>query len=164
MPKKVLSGIIERNGLDADAKAEFLSEWENKKQLFDEALRKGFVHECITAADDEALFSGKVSVDLRSGSFTYTEQEYREHIKNIILLSENNSNYRFYALPENPFANTNIILSERSVAVTRLLPPQITFVFSHPAMCEAFLGYANHLNDQYKQDKITVRRQLERYI
>ena len=164
MPKKVLNSIIERNGLDGNAKAEILSEWKNKKKLFEDALRKGFVHECITVADDETLFSGKVPVDLRNGSFTYTLQEYKEHIINVISLSESHSNYRFYALPENPFTNTNIIFSETSVAVTRLIPPQITFTFSHPAMCEAFLGYANHLKEQYKQDRITVRRLLERYI
>ena len=164
MPEKVLNSMIERNGLDGSARNEILSEWKNKTMLFEDALQKGFVHECITVADDETLFGGKVPIDLRSGSFTYTEQEYKEHIKNIIALSESHSNYRFYALPENPFANTNIIFSESSVAVTRLLPPQITFTFSHPAMCEAFLGYANHLKEQYKQDRITVRRQLERYV
>lgn len=164
MPESVIKSVIERNELGEETKGEILSEWNSKTRLFHQVLKNGFVHECIKPAEEELLFGGKVPVDVRGASFTYTPQEYKEHIKNIIALSENHSNYRFYVLPDAAFTNINVVVSENSVMVTRLLSPKITIVFSHPAMCEAFWGYADHLKEQYKQDRITVRRQLERYV
>ena len=44
-----------------------------------------------------------------------------------------------------PFGNTDIVFSDKAVAVTRLSSPTITFSFSHPAMCEAFYAYYKYL-------------------
>lgn len=156
--------MIKRNCLDKQTGNEVLSEWKAKSKFFSNRLKNGCVHECICLAEDELLFGGKIPVDIRSADLIYTPHEYKEHIKNIIALLESNPNYRFYALPDTPFSNIGMAVSENAVAVTRLLPPQITFAFSHPAMCEAFLGYVSHLKQQYKQDKITTKRLLERYL
>ena len=164
MPKTLIKSIIRRNGLDETSARKILSEWGTKSQFLSDELKNGFVHECICPAEDEALFNGKIPIDIQSAYLTYNPQEYKEHIKNVIALSENHPNYRFYALPDTPFTNADLVVSEKSAAVTRLLPPQTTFVFSHPSMCEAFSGYVNHLKEQYKQDKITTKRLLERYI
>lgn len=164
MPETLIKSMIKRTGLDDAAGRRVISEWSAKSRAFAGELKGGYVHECICPAEDELLFDGDVPVDLQSASITYTPQEYREHIKNIIALSESNPNYRFYALPDTPFTNISVVISEKSVAVTRLLPPQITFAFSHHAMRDAFSGYADYLKGQYKQDKITTKRRLERYV
>lgn len=164
MPETLIKSMIKRNELGEDVSCKILSEWETANRVFNEGLKDGFVHECICPADDELLFIGKVPVDLGSASLTYTPQEYRDHIKNIIALLESNPNYRFYALPDTPFTNISVVVYENSVMATRLLSPQTTFVFSHPAMCKSFLEYADHLKEQYKQDKITTRRLLEKYV
>lgn len=164
MPEALIKGILHRSDLSKTLKEKALAEWESKSRAFDGELKNGFIHECICPARDELLFSGNVPIDLQSSKLTYSPQEYGEHIKNIISVFENHSNYRFYALPEAPFTNIVMVVSDNSVVTTRLLPPQTTFVFSHPAMCEAFSGYAEHLKEQYMQDKITTKRFLERYI
>lgn len=164
MPEALIKSILHRSNLSGAAKEKAFTEWQSKNRFFAGTLKNGFVHECICPAKDELLFSGNVPIDLRSADLTYTPQEYSEHIKNIISVFEKHSNYRFYALPDAPFTNIVMVVSENSVVTTRLLPPQTTFVFSHPAMCEAFSGYANHLKEQYIQDKITTKRFLERYI
>ena len=164
MPEQVIKSIIERNSLDENTSDKLLSEWRSRIRLFKQGLKNGSVCECIKPAEEELLFGGRVPVDIRDVSLTYTPQEYSEHIKNVIALSESNANYRFYALPDMPFTNVSVVVSENSVAATRLLPPKITFAFSHPVLCEAFLEYAGSLKEKYNRDKITTKRLLEKYI
>jgi len=48
--------------------------------------------------------------------------------------------------------------------VARLKPPFLTIRFGHPDLCRAFVAYAERIRDQYKQDKLTTREILERYL
>lgn len=164
MPKETLVSILERCGADETVKNRAFSVWESQKKLLDDTLSGSFVHECIPVADEESLFYGKVTVDIPGINVTYTPKEYAEHIKNIIALSDENPKYRFYALPDAPFVNTKIVLSGGLVTVSRLNTPQVTFLISHPAMYEAFMAYADNITARYKQDKLTTKRHLERYL
>ena len=164
MPKETLVSILERCGADETVKNRAFSVWESRKRLLNVTLNESFVHECIPVADEESLFSNKVSADIPGITVTYTPKEYAEHIRNIMALSEENPQYRFYALPDAPFDNTQIVLSDDLVTVSRLNAPQVTFLISHPAMYEAFMAYADSITARYKQDKLTTKRLLERYL
>ena len=164
MPQETLLAILARTRADDAVKDAVFSVWKNRRELFEANLGKGFVHECIPTAEDEKLFGGEVLTDIPGLTVNYTPQEYAEHIRGIIALSEAHTNYRFYALPDALFENTKIVLSGGTVAVSRLKAPQVTFMISHPAMCEAFTAYADRIKVQYKQDKISTRRMLERYL
>ncbi len=164
MPKETLVSILERCGADETVKNRAFSVWESQKKLLDDTLSGSFVHECIPVADEESLFSNKVSADIPGITVTYTPKEYAEHIRNIMALSEENPQYRFYALPDAPFDNTQIVLFDDLVTVSRLNTPQVTFLISHPAMYEAFVAYADRITARYKQDKLTTKRLLERYL
>ena len=164
MPKETLVSILERCGADETVKNRAFSVWESQKKLLDDTLSGSFVHECIPVADEESLFSNKVSADIPGITVTYTPKEYAEHIRNIMALSEEIPQYRFYALPDAPFDNTQIVLFDDLVTVSRLNTPQVTFLISHPAMYEAFMAYADNITSRYKQDKLTTKRLLERYL
>lgn len=164
MPKETLVSILERCGADETVKNRAFSVWESRKRFLNVTLNESFVHECIPVADEESLFSNKVSADIPGITVTYTPKEYAEHIRNIMALSEDNPQYRFYALPDAPFDNTQIVLSDDLVTVSRLNAPQVTFLISHPAMYEAFMAYADSITARYKQDKLTTKRLLERYL
>ena len=164
MPKETLVSILERCGADETVKNRAFSVWESRKRLLNVALNESFVHECIPVADEESLFSNKVSADIPGITVTYTPKEYAEHIRNIMALSEENPQYRFYALPDAPFDNTQIVLFDDLVTVSRLNAPQVTFLISHPAMYEAFMAYADSITARYKQDKLSTKRLLERYL
>ena len=164
MPKETLVSILERCGADENVKNRAFSVWESRKRFLNVTLNESFVHECIPVADEESLFSNKVSADIPGITVTYTPKEYAEHIRNIMALSEENPQYRFYALPDAPFDNTQIVLSDDLVTVSRLNAPQVTFLISHPAMYEAFMAYADSITARYKQDKLTTKRLLERYL
>ena len=164
MPESLIKSMVKRYGLSESVGNDVLLEWQEKNRIFTDELNHGFVHEIICTAEDELLFSGKIPAEIQSANLTYTPHEYKEHIKNTIAFSDSNPNYRFYALPDTPFTNITIAVSENAVLVTRLLPPQMTFAFSHPAMCEAFSEYVNRLKELNNQDKLTTKRLLERYV
>ncbi|MBR0466211.1 MAG: hypothetical protein IJJ40_01795 [Clostridia bacterium] len=164
MPKETLVSILERCGADETVKNRAFSVWESRKRLLNVTLNESFVHECIPVADEESLFGNKVLTDIPGPSVAYTPKEYAEHIRNIIALSDESPKYRFCALPDAPFANTQIVLSDDIVTVSRLNAPQVTFLISHPAMYEAFVAYADRITARYKQDKLTTKRLLERYL
>ena len=164
MPKETLVSILERCGADETAKNRAFSVWESRKRLLNVTLNESFVHECIPVADEESLFGNKVLTDIPGLNVAYTPKEYAEHIRNIIALSDESPKYRFCALPDAPFANTQIVLSDDLVTVSRLNAPQVTFLISHPAMYEAFVAYADRITARYKQDKLTTKRLLERYL
>jgi len=164
MPKETLLAILERCGADETVKNRALSVWKGRKKLLDDTLQKAFVHECIPLADEESLFGNRVCADIPGIAVTYTPKEYAEHIRYIMALSDENPQYRFYALPDAPFSNTQIVLFDDLVTVSRLNAPQITFLISHPAMYEAFMAYAYSITSRYKQDKLSTKRLLERYL
>ena len=164
MPENTLLSILDRSGADKEMKESVFDIWNNRKSLLTDNLKGGFVHECIPTAKDEQLFAGVIAVDIPGAAQSYTPQEYAEHIRNIIALSDEHVNYRFYELPDAPFQNTQIVITENAIAVIKLNAPQVTFMISHPAMREAFSEYANRIKEQYNQDKITTKRMLERYL
>ncbi len=164
MPKETLVSILERCGADETVKNRAFSVWESRKRLLNVTLNESFVHECIPVADEESLFGNKVLTDIPSLNVAYTPKEYAEHIRNIIALSDESPKYRFCALPDAPFDNTQIVLFDDLVTVSRLNTPQVTFLISHPAMYEAFMAYADSITARYKQDKLSTKRLLERYL
>ncbi|MBQ7131091.1 MAG: helix-turn-helix transcriptional regulator [Oscillospiraceae bacterium] len=164
MPKETLVSILVRCGADETVKNRALSVWESRKKLLSDTLHNSFVHECIPLADEESLFGNRVFADIPGLTVTYTPNEYAEHIRNIMVLSDENPQYRFYALPDAPFANTQIVISNDLVTVSRLNAPQVTFLISHPAMYEAFVAYADRITVRHKLDKLSTKRLLERYL
>ena len=150
--------------LDENVTAELFSHWEDVKNWCDKAVASDFVHEYIKVASEEDILAGKVPVDLTETSVTYTPDEYRDHIKNIIDIAEKYENYRFFALPDEPFSNVRIAVLEKYVSVTKMNEPAITFVFYHPAIRDAFVKYFKKLKERYRKDNITFRRQLEKLL
>ncbi|MBQ4426702.1 MAG: helix-turn-helix transcriptional regulator [Oscillospiraceae bacterium] len=164
MDEDTLVAVLTRSDLDQNAREAVLAAWQARGRLLAHNLETGFVHECIPIADDERLFDDRIPIDLPGVSLFYTPQEYASHIRSVLRLSEEHPNYRLCVLPDVPFENTQIVISEHAVAVKRIKPPQITFLISHPAMCEAFAAYSERIKSRYKQDKISLRQTLERYL
>lgn len=126
-------------------------------------LEKARVNECVTLADDEELFSGKVRIGEQNGisELFYTPKQYSMHLRNIIRLSEIYPNYRLYLLPETPFPNMKLMITEDSASIIHGKKPELSFGFTHPLMCRAFLSYAEALMQQYRMDRNTLRKTLE---
>ena len=132
--------------------------------ILESKIKKGFLHEYAPLPDDEALFADRVQMDIPGFSLTYTPSEYAGHIQNIIALSERYAGYRFCPLPEEAFGDIKLLISDRAVAVIRLKAPYVTILFEHPDLCRAFVSYAERLEEQYRQDRLTMKKSLERYL
>ncbi len=137
--------------------------WKNNNMLLLKKLESGTLYECIPLADDEALSGGTVPISpVFSGTeHFYTPQQYSKHIKNIIALSEKYENYRFYPIPETPFSNIDLLISDNSTKITPASQQGLSFELNHPSMCNAFRDYARTLMEQNKTDRNTLRKMLE---
>ena len=164
MNEKTLNGILLRNNIPEKQVQSILSARDFHRQLYFEKIKKTFVHEIMPVADDNQLFEGKIRVDIPEVPLTYTPQEYADHIREIMRISDSYINYRFFAIPDAPFSNTKISFSDNTVIVTRLKPPNISFIISHPAICEAFSAYAENIKKIYNHDKLTLNQLLKRYL
>lgn len=164
MPESTLLAILDRCGVVGADRQTALDHWRWRSELEARNLEQGFVHACVPLADDDRLFAGRIPVDIPGLSLTYTPQEYGEHIRSILARLERHETYRLYPLPDPPFAGTQLVISREAVIVGRLNPPHLAFLFTHPAMCEAFIGYADRIKETFSQDRTSARRQLERYL
>lgn len=159
MPENLFSKFFNHSELLAEA-SDPNDIYKQMKRFFEKALLSGYFHECAPLPSDEDLFSGKIYPEFLSTP--YSALEFAEHTKNIIN-SLDNTKYRFYPLPEASFLDVQIIISENSVAVSRLKAPFFTVFLEHPFLCRAFAEYADSVKKQYTQDKVTLKRKLEGY-
>lgn len=159
MPENLFSEYFNRSEYKAeDSDAHEI--YKQMKRFFDKSLLSGHFHECAPLPSDEDLFNGKIYPEFLS--MPYSPQEFAEHTKNIISLLDHTT-YRFYPLPEPGFLDVQLIISEKSVAVSRLKAPFFTIFLEHPLLCRAFAEYADSVKKLYSQDKVTLKRKLEGY-
>ena len=159
MPVNLFSDCMNNSELMVEA-SDADDIYKQMKSFFEKALLSGYFHECAPLPNDEDLFNGKIYPEFLSAP--YSPQEFAEHAKNIINLLDN-TKYRFYPLPEPSFSDVQLIISEKSVAVSRLKAPFFTIILEHPFLCRAFAEYADSVKKQYTQDKATLKRKLEGY-
>ncbi len=122
------------------------------------------VYECVTLQEkeDDPKDTGYIESIPGSRKITYTKDAYKDHLRNIISLMNSYPGYRLIELPEMPFLNMQLIISEDFVRIIRTDEPVISFTFTHPLMCHAFVNYAEKLTGHYKTDrKSTVARLKE---
>lgn len=164
MPEKTLMGALLRTGADDSEISRVLDMRKQRLAVFERGVECGFLHEFIPLPQDKEIGEGGVFMDIPGLSVAYTKKEYSEHIANVIALSERHNNYRFCILPESPFEDMKILVSDRAVAVTRLKEPHVTILLEHPDLCRAFVAYARRIREKYMQDKLTTKKLLERYL
>jgi len=164
MPEETLERVMARGSIPAPDRAAIRTAQRERRELMMSSLADSYVQECIPVADDEALFAEEVPIDLPVAAMNYTPSEYGEHIRQILSLSDHYAAYRFVALPQAPFAHTQILITADTVAVRRLRAPFVTFVISHPVLCRSFFTYANRMITQFRQDKLALHHELERYL
>jgi hypothetical protein len=164
MPEKVLKALLDRCRADEDARRSAISAMSAARELFDSLTAKLTITEFIPVADDETLYAGSLPADVPGVAAFYQPEEYSEHIRAILELMETRERYRFCPLPDAPFPNTRIFISEGGVWVSRLTSPLVTFRLTHPAMCEAFRSYAEDISARYMRGSEDTKNALEKYL
>lgn len=164
MPEKTLVSALDRVGADDVTRRRMLGVRSRQEELLTRHINDGFLYEFAPLPDESALFNGEVYMDLPGLGVPYTPAEFSIHLRNITELSEGYANYRFTVIPEDPFEDVKVIISEQAVAVTRLKAPYLTIMFEHPELCRAFVAYAERIREQHKQDRFTTGKMIERYL
>ena len=127
-------------------------------------MREGFLHLCSEMSDKALVKAGKVPIVMPGLSMNYTPQEYDEHLRSLLDLMERFPNFRYFALPENPFSNMRVVVSETAVAVVRMKPPYTSFLISHPIVREAFATYVNKIRESCGYGPEDAVRKLEEHL
>ena len=137
--------------------------WKDARALLLRQLENHVLNECITLPSDAELADGSVLTEWIHGMepLRYTPRQYAMHIGNIITLSERFPTYRFFALPELPFPNMKLLITAGGTQISPTALPNLSFGFTHPLMCKAFLDYAESLLSQYRMDRNSLRHMLE---
>ena len=163
MPEQVIRSALRRNGQE-EGLNDILAMLGKSAALLPKTGTETVLCECLYLPADEELFGDRVYMDIPGRRIAYTPEEYGAHIRNIAGLLESTAGYRLCVLPQPPFNDLKIIITKNLVAVSRLKPPFVTFIFRHPDMCRAFMSYANTFRKQYCSDKVTVLQLLEKYV
>ncbi len=164
MPEDTLLSALGRAGADDALKERIRRIQIQQLAVLERDAKTGYLHEYVPLSSDDALFGGAVPMDIPGLALAYTPEEYAAHIRNILSLSDRLMGYRVIPLPEPLFADIKVIISDRAVAITRLKPPYFTVQFEHPDLCRAFAAYAGRIGAQYRQDRLTTKQMLERYL
>ncbi len=168
MPDKLVKSLIERNGITGDEAKRIKDFCRLQRNVLEAALISGSVCEFTPLPTDDELFDEGVRVNLSpslcSIDLFYTPDEYATHIRAISELLDEYTAYHFYALPELPFSDIQIVKGGDRVTVIRSKQPYAAFVFTEPQMLRAFDSYFEVLKKRYKCDRSEVRRMLRRFM
>ena len=139
-----------------------LNKWKRINEL-QKDLFEHRIYECITIPDPDELKSGLLASECIPGGKReyYTPDAYRSHIRNMISLMDTYPGYRPIILPEMPFKNMQLLISEDNVSVTATNEPFMVTSFTHPLMCQAFANYADKFIRFYRADKKKTIQRLE---
>ncbi len=164
MPRDLLKRITERSALPEETCEAILSEHLTRSETLKKKLGEGTVHECVNIPDEAALFEGRVRIDTELATLFYAPEEYAEHLRRILRLSEDYTTYRFYPLSEAPFRNIKIAAGEHVAMFEYLSEHPISFELTHPLICRAFVSFTQRLEGQYDFNKTALRATLKKYI
>jgi len=164
MPEEVMESLLRRSGATESTRDHIREIRDERYGMLAGWAQNVSVSEYIPVASDEDIDDGRAMADLPGLSVSYSREEYAAHIRNILDLADDLRGYRFNVIPEAPFEGVDIYISGRNVTVKRLRPPYLTFSFEHPDMCRAFTSYASRIGEKYITDRLTTRKELERFL
>ncbi len=164
MPEELLRRILARAELPEETKSAILSDWASQSELTQEKLKSGSIRECVPLPEEKTLFMNGVPLSTVRAALCYTPEEYAEHVRRLLELSERQPGYRLYPLAEAPFEHIELLATERTSVIGCVSDRPVTFTATHPPMCRAFINFAARLEEQYALDRPTLKETLKRYL
>lgn len=161
MPEDLLKRMLDRAVLPRETQETIQSDWAAASELLEEQLRDGIVHDCTPLPDAEALLAGRFPVDTALAGICYRPEEYAEHMRRILALTEENRNYRFHPLSETPFQRIKIVAGAHTTMFEYVANRPITFTTAHPQLCRAFVNFAVRLEEQHDYTSQELTEQMK---
>lgn len=162
MPQTVLDAMLGSCGEGKAVKSAARAAWKRERDRMEQALGEGFYFECAPLADPGEAETGSIAADLRGVIALYTPETYALHVKEVLRLSREHTNYRFYPLEQPLFSGTRVLLGDQSISVSRLASPAITFSVGHPSMREAFSVWLDRVMRESRKTCGTLEDALAR--
>lgn len=160
MPESVLRSISDRHKIQNEGRALLFEMWKKQRDFYHKCIGKNGIQECIPVAAFSEYDKAPIA-DMPGFELSYTKEEYDEHLRNIISLSES-FGYRFYPLTNPVFDKIRVRVSKEEVVVSRMTEPFITITLEHPSMCDAFVSYAEVILKEHYLDKSSTKALLEK--
>jgi hypothetical protein len=172
MPRQLLSKMLTRSGILSSKKEQILYLHDIRTRQFYRELQNGGITEYLVLPEDEALFSGKVKMNMAEMVIdlpvAYTSEEYSEHISSVLTLLKENDNYNIAVLSENLYNNIQILHKEEAgTMLVRSADPTAALWLEQPSINSAFKTYIELLERKSKipaGNKPAVLNELRKYL
>lgn len=152
MPEALLVRILRRNCIPEAEKQRIMELWQQSRRKLGLALENSNVWQFTTVEKLPLAENRKVvpSIDTVSEEwgFSYTPEEYREHLEAVRSLASENPSFHLVELDGNLFGGIQIFWHSSHVLVLKQKTPNAAFVFTHPLMVQAFHDFFQNLRNR----------------
>ncbi|MBO6158358.1 MAG: hypothetical protein J6P72_03725 [Firmicutes bacterium] len=164
MPEELFTRILDRVQMTEPIKGRVLGLYKGMHSRFRDLLRQDAVNLilCSAGSGDEQSRQLNFAPDLLNLTIDYTKDEYAMHISSVMDLVKDEKNFHLTLLPEPPFREVQIVMSEEQVSVIRLKEPRTAFVFFNATLTKSVSDYLSLLIEGYAADRHTTMEALDR--
>jgi len=163
MSPDLASRVAARITPDSTAREIFLSDWQSARDMLLTCLDNGSVREFISLPPMPPA-KEKMPLDYSRGTLFYSSADYAEHWQCIRNLMERRPNYRPVLMPEPPFSNVNLFLTEDGITIFRTHPSVSVFTVTHPLMQAAFSAYMERLRERSRSESGACTEKMEALV
>lgn len=146
MPLELIGDIHERGGFSRKDSIDF-----HKKRIeyFEECITKNKYTEIFTLPTVKSIEDGSVYFELTNyfpdGPYSYTKDQFRHHLLNVILMLETYENYHIILLDEKIFNDIRIMVKKGyGSVISKITPRPVIFKFYHEGLSEAIFEYLTY--------------------
>ena len=164
MPRSVLDSLLARSVLPLKEKKRLVEFWHVINYLMLQSLNSGcIVEQYFPLADVQDVLDGKVITDTPGSVLHYNYAEYREHLDNILMLTEHFDNFRIYLLPGSRHLNVNITVFPEYADICRGDSYSRVLSLANKRMLEAFRGYIGLIKAQCMQNRGDTKELIKNF-
>ena len=159
MPEKLFDSILDRADPEERKRLSVERQYRAMRKHFLETLKTGSHHMILMPPAKELARQINFSLNLLDIKLDYTPEEYKEHMKALASLVDEEQNFHLTLLPEAPFSDIQLVVFTDSVVVLRSREPYCAFAFLNPHATKAVAEYLSVLIEENHRDRTyTIER------
>ena len=164
MPDSLLFGMLQRSSLSTEEQNLILSVRSHTRNN----MKKGRVLELFPLPAPETVNEGKfvlcLGSSLREGGPSYTVDEFRAHLSEILRLIREEPNYHCCLISQTLFAGMRMIIADECAVLIRLRDPYAAFVVENEYFVRAFAVLVQDFYKQHSVPKEKLEEWIEKYL
>lgn len=166
MPDTVLASVAAR--INEENQELLLENMRNRQRLFMNHLKENRFTEVIRLEKPETVREGRARISIsclfQMEDLYYTEEEYAQHLENMIFLLESNDNYHVY-IEESPRGEGVALYAKEDLGavIFKVTAPAITFSINESNMTAALWDYLKNKTGENRQNRNQVLERLKTF-